>query len=97
MRMNLPSTQPSGLTRRHPRLMKLKQPSWRVMVKRRNQEYSAMPKWRYRTVRTFERDFKRAARATASPTGIDRVVNESGNIAASSGSSSGSNGSSKWR
>jgi hypothetical protein len=55
--------QASGLTRRHPKLMRLKQPSWRVMLKRWNQHYSAGHKWHYRHVRNFERDFKRAAQA----------------------------------
>ncbi len=90
-------TRPSGLTRRHPKLMKLKQPSWRVMLERWNREYAARPKWQYTNVRNFERDFQRAARGIVSPTGIDRALNEGGNIAASGGSSSGSNGSSKRR
>src|SRR5215208_6634617 len=55
--------QASALTRRHPKLMRLKQPSWRVMLKRWNQHYSAGHKWHYRHVRNFERDFKRAAQA----------------------------------
>jgi hypothetical protein len=57
----------SELTRRHPNLMRLKQPSWRVMLKRWNRHYSAGDKWHYQYVRTFQRDFRRAAQAIVSP------------------------------
>src|SRR5215207_1294526 len=57
----------SELTRRHPKLMRIKQPSWRVMLKRWNQHYHADDKWQYRYVRNFQRDFRRAKQATVSP------------------------------
>src|SRR5215208_2501633 len=53
----------SRVTRQHPKLLRLKQPSWRFMLERWNQHYSAGHKWHYRHVRNFERDFKRAAQA----------------------------------
>jgi hypothetical protein len=59
--------QVSALTRQHPKLMKLKQPSWRVMLERWNQPYPAEHKWRYKYVRNFQRDFQRAAQAIVSP------------------------------
>ena len=61
----------SRLTRQHPKLMRLKQPSWRVMLKRWNRQYPAGDKRRYKYVRNFERDFKRAAQAIAPLTNRD--------------------------
>ena len=60
-------SQASVLTRQHPMLLKLKQPSWRVMLKRWNQQYSVGHTWRYGYVRNFQRDFNRAAKAIVSP------------------------------
>jgi hypothetical protein len=57
----------SELTRRHPKLMRLKQPSWRVMLKRWNRHLPAGDKWHYQHVRNFQRDFRRAAQALVSP------------------------------
>ena len=57
----------SELTRRHPKLMRLKQPSWRVMLKRWNRHLPAGHKWHYQYVQNFQRDFKRAAKAILSP------------------------------
>jgi hypothetical protein len=57
----------SELTRRHPKLMRLKQPSWRVMLKRWNGHLPAGHRWHYRYVRNFQRDFRRAAKAIVSP------------------------------
>jgi hypothetical protein len=57
----------SRLTRQHPKLLRLKQPSWRVMLKRWNRQYPAGDKRRYKYVRNFQRDFQRAAQAIVSP------------------------------
>jgi hypothetical protein len=57
----------SELTRRHPKLMTLEQPSWRVMLKRWNGHLPAGHRWHYRYVRNFQRDFRRAAQAIVSP------------------------------
>jgi hypothetical protein len=57
----------SELTRRHPKLMRLKQPSWRVMLKRWNRHLPAGHKWHYQYVQNFQRDFRRAAQAIVSP------------------------------
>jgi hypothetical protein len=59
--------QASALTRQHPKLMKLKQPSWRIMLERWNRQYPAGDNWRYKYVRNFQRDFQRAAQAIVSP------------------------------
>ena len=60
-------TPESGLTRHHPKLMRLKQPSWRIMLGRWNRQYPAGHKWHYNYVRNFQRDFQRAAQAIVSP------------------------------
>jgi hypothetical protein len=57
----------SRLTRQHPKLLRLKQPSWRVMLHRWNRQYPAGDKRRYKYVRNFQRDFQRAAQAIVSP------------------------------
>jgi hypothetical protein len=59
--------QASALTRKHPKLMKLKQPSWRIMLERWNRQHPGGHKWHYKSVRIFQRDFRRAAQAIVSP------------------------------
>jgi hypothetical protein len=59
--------QASALTRQHPKLMKLKQPSWRIMLERWNRQHHERHKWHYKSVRIFQRDFQRAAQAIVSP------------------------------
>jgi hypothetical protein len=56
----------SELTRQHPKLMRLKQPSWRVMLKRWNRHLPAGHMWHYQYVQNFQRDFRRAAQAIVS-------------------------------